>query len=338
MTSDTAVQINMYPMDVRHAVHLLPHQVRVWGDVVERVVITVDTHQSRSGRYRGSDFQKSLAALRAQIAKVRETYPRLEMHEVDYSPEARAAVARFFFNCESIPVKAWDGGPFYSYFYGLFMTKARYIMHFDGDMMFGGGSKTWLKEAIALFEARPDILLLNPFPGPPRPDGQVFGHQKERDFTCVREADLPFAYRFNQASTRVFLIDMQRFKERVTALPLLRPGMLQRFKSKLLENPPEAREAEVILTHTLRRFGLCRVDFLGKAPGLWGLHPPYRSEAFYRQLPEIVRQIESGVMPAGQLGHYDLNDSVIDWTEARAATRLHRRYFRLLRDRFSNPA
>jgi hypothetical protein len=338
MHSGSAVQINMYPMDVRHAQYLLPHQVRVWRDMVDRIVVTIDTHQSRSGRYRGSNFEESLSGLRMHVAKVRESYPQLEVHEVDYSPEARRAVARYFFGTESIPVKAWDGGPFYSYFYGMFMTQARYIMHFDGDMMFGGGSKTWIREAIALFEARPDILLLNPFPGPPRPDGKIFGHQVEEGYTSVRESLPSLAYRFKHASTRLFLIDMLRFEQKIGALPLLRPTFLKRLKSRLLENPPDAREVEVILTYTLSKFDLCRVDFLGAPPGLWGLHPPYRSETFYRRLPEIVQMVESGAMPEGQLGHYDLNDSIIDWSQARAATRWHKRYVRLLRDRFSKPA
>lgn len=338
VASGIAAQINMYPMDVRHAQHLLPHQVRVWREMVDRIVVTIDTHRSRSGRYRGSHFDESLAGLRAQVAKARESYPQLEVHEVDYSAGARQAVAQYFFGTDSIPIKAWDGGPFYSYFYGMFMTRARYIMHFDGDMMFGGGSKRWMREAIALFEARPDILLLNPFPGPPRADGAIFGHQAEQGFLFARE-DLPsLAYRFRHASTRVFLIDMLRFKERVVALPLLRPSLTQRLRSRLLGNPPEACEAEVILTHTLSKFDLCRVDFLGEPPGLWGLHPPYRSESFYQRLPEIVRMVESGALPAGQLGHYDVNDSIIDWTQARTADRWYRRYFRLLRDRLSTQA
>ena len=73
----------------------------------------------------------------------------LQITDVDYSETAQRAVARYFFDREAIPPKAWDGGYFYSLFYGLFAANARYVMHFDGDMMFGGGSKTWMQEAIA---------------------------------------------------------------------------------------------------------------------------------------------------------------------------------------------
>src|SRR5580704_17291645 len=124
----TAAQMSTYPMDVRHIEFLLPHQIRTWGPMVDRFVVTIDTHQTRSGRYRVGNFESSLERLRQLI-------------HVDYSDATRRDVARYFFNLDSIPIKAWDGGPFYSYFFGLYVANAQYVMHFDGDMMFGGGSK-----------------------------------------------------------------------------------------------------------------------------------------------------------------------------------------------------
>ncbi|MEJ1963996.1 MAG: capsular biosynthesis protein [Gammaproteobacteria bacterium] len=334
----TAVQINVYPMDLRHVKHLLPHQIRVWGDMVDRIVVTVDVHQSRSGRYRGKNFAESLAQLHALLAEHQKRFSKLEVVEVDYRPETLSKVAQYFFGTSSMPVKAWDGGPFYAYFYGLYATPARYIVHFDGDLLFGGGSRTWLSEAIALLESREDVLLVSPFPGPPREDGRLFGHQQDQGFSFAREPMESLAYRFSHASTRIFAIDMVRFEQTLGAFPLIPPHAIQRLKAKLLGNPPIAREAEVILSIALERSKLLRIDFLGTAPGLWGLHPPYRSEEFYTRLPEIIERVEQNRVPEAQRGDYELNDSIIDWTEARAATRWHRRYFRLLRDRLSRPS
>jgi hypothetical protein len=332
----TAVQINMYPMDVRHVEYLLPHHVRVFGSLVDRIVVTIDTHRSRSGRYRGNDFDQSLTKLRSHIEAVRAAYPKLEVFEVDYSPEVRRSVAQYFFNTDHMPVKAWDGGPFYSYFFGLFSARARYIMHFDCDMLFGGGgAESWMREALQILESKPDVLFVGPLPGPPRSDGRIFGHPETNGYSAVQEPLSSPAYRFNHVSSRVFLIDMERLKSRVGALPLLRPDFLQRMKSRLLANPPEAREAEVILSRTLQQQGLYRIDFLGTGPGLWSLHPPYRSETFYKRLPEIVHNVETGTMPSAQRGHFELDDSIVDWSPQRAAARWHRRYWRLLRDRLS---
>jgi hypothetical protein len=345
----TAAQINVYPMDLRHVEHLLPHQIRVWGDMVDRVVVTVDVHQSSSGRYRGSNFVENLRRLRTLLESLRTRHPKLEVIEVDYGPETVKRVAQYFFGADRIPVKAWDGGPFYTYFYGLYTTAARYVSHFDGDMFFGGCSRTWMAEAISLLDSRPDVLLACPLPGPPREDGQIFGHHLTNGFAIdiplddprrsqsylEREPHPSLAYRFSHVSTRGFVIDMLKFKETVGTLPLVPPSPTQRLKAWLLGNPPELIPAEMILSLTLARLKLLRVDFLGASPGLWSLHPPFRSEEFYRRLPEIIERVEHDRVPEEQRGDYDLNDSFIDWTAARARNRWHRRYFRMLRDRLS---
>lgn len=330
-----AAQINMYPMDLRHVEVLLPHQLRVWEPMVDSVVVTIDPHRSRSGRYRGENFDNALKRLRELLASFAQRHPKMSVVEVDLSDAARRAVAQRFFGVEDMPVKAWDGGPFYSYFYGMGQCDARYIVHFDGDMLFGGGSQRWVDEAVGLMQAQPDLLLVSPFPGPPREDGQIFGHEQERGYRFERTDDCGLAYRFRHASTRIFMIDMQRFSQRLGAFPLLAPGWLSRCKARVLGNPPIAREAEAVIGESLRARQLTRLDFVGSPPGLWSLHPPYRSEEFYRRLPEFVRQVEQGQVPDAQRGHYDMNGSMIDWSVQQSAARWDRRYWRLLRDRLS---
>src|SRR5271154_4523594 len=96
----TAAQMSTYPLDVRHVEYLLPHQIRAWGAMVDRFVVTIDTHQSRSGRYRGNNFNESLERLRQVISDARKTYPQLQVADVDYSEATRRAVARYFFNLD----------------------------------------------------------------------------------------------------------------------------------------------------------------------------------------------------------------------------------------------
>ena len=323
-------------MDVRHIEFLLPHQIRTWGPMVDRFIVTIDTHQTRSGRYRVGNFDSSLARLRQLVHEARTIYPQLEVIDVDYSDATRRDVARYFFNVDSIPIKAWDGGPFYSYFFGLYVANAQYVMHFDGDMMFGGGSRTWMQYAIARMAERPDVLIAAPFPGPPREDGAIFGHDGAVGGMHTREALPELAYRHMAVSTRAFMIDLNRFKSTIGTFPLQRPNPTQRLKSRLLGNAPEALEAEMALSKCMQRFGLHRIDLLGSPPGLWSLHPPYRSEEFYRRLPELIRAVEQGDVPQQQRGHYDLNDSMIDWTQARAANRPYRRYLRMLQHRLTD--
>jgi hypothetical protein len=129
---------------------------------------------------------------------------------------------------------------------------------------------------------------------------------------------------------------MNRFKDKLGKLPWVPASPLQRLKARILGHPPEVIEAELLLSKTLQRFDLYRIDMLGSPPGMWSLHPPYRSEEFYQRLPECIRTVETGAVPEGQRGHYDLNDSIIDWTSARTANQRHRRYMSMIRDRLTS--
>lgn len=327
--------MSTYPSDVRHVRYLLPHQIRVWQPLVDRFVVTIDTHQSRSGRYRSADFQKNLELLRQEINEARARYPQLEVMDVDYSAEARREVARYFFGTESIPIKAWDGGPFYSYFFGMYAASAQYIVHFDADMLFGGASNVWLSESIEVMRRHSDILFIAPFPGPPRSDARIFGHRAAERF-LVSGAPEWLAYKHRTLSTRVFMLDLSRLKSTLGVIPMASPSISQRLKARLLGNPPQALDAELVLTRALERTSFCRLDFLGSGAGMWSLHPPYRSEEFYRRLPALIRAVETGNVPDEQRGNYDVTDSMVDWQSARAANRWYHRYLRMLRHRLSS--
>ena len=57
---------------------------------------------------------------------------------------------------------------------------------------------------------------------------------------------------------------------------------------------------------------------------MWSLHPPYRSEEFYRELPGLIERIENGDIPEAQRGDYELNDSMFDWSRARRRSMVRR--------------
>src|ERR1700722_11062267 len=163
----SALQINLHPLDARHVVHTLAHQLEAWGGQVERVVLTVDTRQSRNGRYSSTDYEEHRGPLFDHIEAIARRWPKIAIAEVDYSPTAREAVRqRYFATSEDYPDKAFDGGPFHAYFYGLLEAQADYVVHMDSDMLFGGGSQTWLDEAIGWLEKSSEACLSRPLPGP----------------------------------------------------------------------------------------------------------------------------------------------------------------------------
>ncbi len=121
---------------------------------------------------------------------------------------------------------------------------------------------------------------------------------------------------FANAHTRVAFFDRRRLISHLAPLPLLQPPIFRRWQARLEGNFPYILP-EAILSFSVRRAGFLRIDFLGQEPGMWSIHPPYRNTAFYEQLPLLIQNIEQGELPDGQLGHHDINDSMVDWSSVR---------------------
>ncbi len=313
------LQISLAPSDVRHAKHLLPHQARVWRDQVAEILLTIDMHRS------GGRFSESWQQGASLIRPLAESIEGARVIEVDYSPVARDRVAAEFFGGRAVPLKDHRGGPYYSYFFGLSAAQHDFVLHADSDMFFGGGSGTWLREATENLAAHPEVIIAAPLPGPPRPDGRLTWLQSEP------EPGTAHTFHFHEMSTRVFLLSRRRFHEQIGALRPRRPTAWKNVLLAALDGNPPQELPERLFSAEMRRRGLVRRDFLGRDPGMWSLHPPYRCAEFYRLLPELVRRVESGDVPDGQRGDHDLNDTMVDWSEARLNLVRNRWWRRLLR-------
>jgi len=312
------LQINVAPTDFPHAVHTLPHQLRQWAQQVEEVLFTFDLHRTERGGRFGEGWEERRAPMAALLEGLCSDYPRARISEVDYSPEKLSEVASAFTGGRPIPAKDTKGAPLYPYFHGLHEARNELVFHLDSDLMFGGGSQTWIAEAVALLTDRADVLACAPLPGPPTAEGVL------RRQPAPRVEHSSLAFRFEAVSSRLLLIDLKRLRERILPLHLLGPvRSLSRAKARLHGNPPY-RAAELTISAAMSAAGLCRVDLLGAAPGMWSLHPPYRSEQFYGALPRLIERIEAGDVPDAQRGDYELNDSMFAWSRARRRAMLRR--------------
>jgi hypothetical protein len=302
------LQINLAPTDLPHAKYTLPHQLRQWADQVDEIVLVVDLHRSR-GRY-SEAWQERLPGFRNLIAEYCAKYAKARTVDVDYSTEVATRLSKRYFGGEPIPAKDWNGGPFYAYFFGLDAAKYNYVLHMDADMLYGGGSTNWVTEGVNLLVERPDVLICSPIPGPPTADGLL------RSQFLASEPFSSLAYRASSLSTRHFLLDQERFFERIQALTLTQPPRRRIWQAQADGNPPY-NPAEEIFSQAMEKQGLLRIEFLGHAPGMWSIHPPYRSKLFYDLLPTLIQQIETGNIPEAQRGCHDMNDSMVDWSSTR---------------------
>jgi hypothetical protein len=306
------LQINLAPPDVQHAVHVLPHQLRVWGGQVDEVLLTLDALRPSAGRF-SERWDELAPAMDALLARVERQHGHARIDVVDTSAEAVAAVGRRFFGVDRIPMKDSRGGPLYAYFYGWHRASNELVLHCDSDMLFGGGSRTWVQEAVSALRADTRLLLTTPLPGPPRADGRLCEQPDGRPAPGMTPAFL-----FQKMSTRVFLMDRARLKERVGTLALSPPILFRSRIKALVNRNPMVAMPEQILTGEMERHDLSRLDFLGESPGMWSLHPAYRSAEFYEALPELIARVEADDVPDEQRGHYDIVDALFDFSAARA--------------------
>jgi hypothetical protein len=329
---DVVFQVSVAPSDLLHVRHILPHQISRWRGQVSRIILTVDTLPGR-GRYAQAwdDSRVPLQSLLDTVVAANDG--QVAVVPVDYSSTCVRAVSHEFLGGRDVPLKDSYGAPFYAYLFGLMTADARYVLHADADILYGGGSGTWLTEAVTVLRERPDVLLTGPYPGPPTSDGRIPCEVTARHAASQRHGSPPellrltdHALRFAHMSTRSFLIDLDRFRAKVGVLhPEYTPAPRSSRQS------PGAAPLEVWMSKAMRQHGLVRVDLLGADPGMWVLHPPYRGKAFLRDLPDLIARIERGDIPEAQLGDYDLNDSMVDWSRPRRLQRWRARGDRIKR-------
>lgn len=315
------LQISLAPTDLPHATYIVPHQLRQLASQVDEVLFVVDLHRSH-GRF-AEGWEARLPGLRSMLDDLCAIYPHARSTDVDYSPETKAAVEETFFDGQTVPLKDYRGGPFYAYFFALLAASHDLVFHVDSDMMFGGGSTTWIREALELLQLRPDVLACNPLPGPPTNDGSLRSQVLEPE-------GMPFpAFRSRHLSSRLFVLD----RRRLTSLELARPNSRKAWGARVDGNPPFLAP-EAIISRLMEQSGLFRLDFLGTGTGMWALHPPYRSRLFYARLPSLVSEVEHGEMCEAQRGRHDVEDCTVDWSDVRpSAVRSLRTHSKLLFDR-----
>ncbi len=335
-----SLQISVAPGDARHAREILRHQLRQWAGQVDEVLFTLDLGPDhtraggRSARRNATGPATEASELERALAGLCEEHPHARANRVDYSAEAIEEVSQRFFSGQPIATRDCYGKVVYSYFYGLYSARHRYVFHMDSDMLFGGGSQTWIAEAKQLLDAQEGIFSCSPLPGPPsdRPFGArvAAGHAGSWRGRSGKAAAVPYtnpavrgpAYRVARVSTRDFMIDRARLDtgaislRRETPTPRMLIGATA--KRAILRGDPRAVPAEATLTRAMREHDLARVDFLGAAPGMWSIHPASRSQRFHEMLPSLIARIERGEVTEAQRGDYDLSDSMLGSRRASA--------------------
>jgi hypothetical protein len=302
---NVTLQINLAPGDYYHAAHLLEHHIEVFESQTSEILLTFDFNPARL-----RDVQKAereSASLYGLIASLQKQHRSVVVGEVDYNmPMVSAVLGHFFTN--GAQLYDFRGAPIYAYLFGLYSAKNDLVFHIDSDMLFGGFSATWIRDAIDLLQADSEIMTVGPLPGPPHPDRILLGQEEHSAYN-----DMAYAFKFSSMSTRVFFMDRRLLAHKLrSSKPLLKGRLFA-----LYEGFPQSDTLERIISASMRASQKYRVDFLGPGRGLYSLHPLYRSEAFYHSIPDTLRRLKDGDIPDEQFGHFNICDSFLDWGDAK---------------------
>jgi hypothetical protein len=305
-----SLQINLAPGDYLHATEILPHQLNALSNQVDEIILIVDTKPSK-GRF-ALNWNENKDLLDVFLEIISKDYA-VKIIPVDYRSVFKSQVAQYFFGKNYMPDKDFRGGPFYAYFFGLYMATNNYVFHLDSDIFLGGGSETWVSEAVDILEDK-HCLIVSPLPGPPHPQEMLI---EQRIISKLS----PYAFELAGMSTRLFMVDKSKFESK--KLSIKKPALRSQIKA-IIQGNPNAQLPELLIADYMYLNNLKRVDFLGTHPGLWSLHPPYRTKTFYEGLPQLIKSIEENSLPATQYGFYDIVDEVCDWTDARERLKTNR--------------
>jgi hypothetical protein len=300
------LQINLAPRDARFAKYLLPHQVRQWGGQVAEILLVIESRRSR-GHF-GEDWEEGMKA----ILSLANCIPKARVILVDYSRQAQQSVAKEFFGSRKrVPAKDWRGGPYYAYFFGLNQAAHNLILHCDSDMFFGGGSQTWVAEASEILDAYSDVLAVFPY-GSPVPSSGNLEESHDPGVIGTRETRNGLALIFDHVSTRSFFINKQKFVEKLGPLRVAPAwNLIRAFIQYVRHLYPNVEFPEKTISTSMQVRGLVRLDYFGKPPGMWCVHPPDPLfPGYFEMLPQLIRRVETGDIPEGQRGYYNMNDSM----------------------------
>ncbi len=301
--NNVTFQINLAPGDFRHSKTLLEHQISAFNEQVDEILLTYDFRPKKVlSKDELSEFHEPFMDLIEVLSK---KYPKIRFHKVDYSEFVVNDINRLFYNGKWF-LHNFRGAPLYAYLYGFASCKNDYILHIDSDMFFGGLSNTWINEAIKKYESDKEILYLAPHPGPPHPDNIL---KKQQNYTALANEKHAFEI-FDSVSTRILFVDRRRLYGKLTRK--FPPPIKMLYA--LVRGFSFSDRLEKILFLSMKKEKLKRVDFLGKPPGLYSVHPNYRSAEFYEQIPEMIERLkENKNIPESQLGFYDFSEDFIDW-------------------------
>lgn len=292
--------------DIPFLMHTIPHLVRMSNFPFDERVLAIDT-APLTGEKINRPGIGSMEDLRQCTTELLQAGVVDRVIDINYDPAYHQRVYHKHFSTSMPFTHNYKGYPILGSIFTIEDCKSDYMLHFDSDMLLHQqADNSWIEEGMKLMANHPELMSIQPLPGPPREDGTIYQnvpYEKDADGFC----------KFKFFSSRTYLINRKRFDE---LLPL--PIVLHPYRNQLLNQLPINLKAfysnltgkgafdswEIMVSRKLEQSHYFRGALSN--PKAWTLHPKDRSIEFIQALPQIIARIEVGDFPPEQAGHYDL--------------------------------
>ena len=313
--NDVTLQINLSPGDIAYAGLTVPLLVNAHQTIANRLLVVDCCRPPKSGIL-DPDLKFPLEAFNEKVFRLKELAALLEQQcaftQVVYLEPGLGLyneVSRKYLNGLYQHTHTAGGTGNMSYWAGIELTKTKYVLHYDGDMLvYQRGDFDWVAEGVKVLATRQQVISVTPRLCPPTPrSGDAPSLHEGRPLQSHEE------YWVNDwFSTRCFLLDTAKLS---TCLPLVKGAVYwEIFGKKLLRvlpNHPKLKyrlsyppDPEILFFKRFAKLGLKRAIL--KHTGFWALHPLTKPRAFVEMLPSMIECMGREDIPESQRGYEDV--------------------------------
>lgn len=299
--------INVARTDVSFMMRTIPHLARMCDYPFSERVLAVDTTEL-SGEKKLRPYAGSLEQLRECCRRLVDAKTADRIAEIDYSDAYRKRIYKKYFGTGRIrPTHNYKGYPVLGSIFCIEECKVDYLLHFDSDMLlYQEKGFDWIGRGIRLMEEDPGIFWARPSAGP-----QSDAHNLYTG-TYKTAKDPRGFYPVGGFSSRCFLLHKKRF-ESILPMKILWAKRQRAIIDKLPRSFVEMCSTvfgrglleswEKMVCRRAVEKGLMSAHIADKA---WTVHPKDHDDVFIRELPDIIKKVESGWYPDEQAGLSDL--------------------------------
>jgi hypothetical protein len=305
--SDITLQINLSPGDIHYADLTVPALIEAHRANVQETLVIVDCCRPQKTRILDPDRSFPELEFNRRVEKI---------STISEALKAKGYIDRLVFIRSGDPLLTliskkylanliketethdFRGAGLMAYLAGLELSKTRYVLHYDADMLlYQELGYDWATEAIDTMNQFPHVLAIVPRTSPP--------------FTVTHDhPDAPSLYEGRTCkvvkggwindwfNTQCFLMDQEKLSH---YLPLIQgKTFLQYLVFKYIQRTLP-KSPEMMLIRQVGGNGGRRLVMNSKRA--WLLHPTSKPNRYIELLPSILKAINQGCIPTGQEGN-----------------------------------